>query len=161
MGAYRATRCGTRGSADRRRIVGFSRREAPGRRPAPRPQPEPSLIRLQNIRYSIGARSLFSDITWTVAPGDRVALVGPNGAGKTTLIRIILGEYTPESGQRIMSKGTRFGYLPQEAAERFEGTVLGRAMEAHRDLLEIRAALGALADELEHALAELARRPSI
>src|SRR6266446_647593 len=115
MRPYRATRCGTRGSAERRRIFRFDRREAPRSAPRPDPNPEHPLIRLQNIRYSIGAPSLFSDITWTVAPGDRVALVGPNGAGKTTLIRIILGEYTPESGQRIMSKGTRLGYLPQEA----------------------------------------------
>ena len=117
----------------------------------PTPTPERPLIRLQNIRYSIGARTLFSDITWTVSPGDRVALVGPNGAGKTTLIRIILGEYTPESGQRVMSKGTRFGYLPQEAAERFDGTVLERAMESHRHLLEMREELDALYDGLQHA----------
>ena len=73
-----------------------------------------------------------------------MALVGPNGAGKTTLIRIILGEYTPETGSRVVSRGTRFGYLPQEAAERFDGTVLDRAMEAHRHLLEMREELDAL-----------------
>ena len=129
--------------------------------PRPDPNPEPPLIRLQNIRYSIGARSLFSDITWTVAPGDRVALVGPNGAGKTTLIRIILGEYTPESGLRIMSKGTRFGYLPQEAAERFEGTVLGRAMEAHRHLLEMREELDALYEGLQHSLPDNPKLPAL
>ena len=77
-----------------------------------------------------------------------MALVGPNGAGKTTLIRIILGEYTPETGSRVLSKGTRFGYLPQEAAERFDGTVLDRAMEAHRHLLEMREELDALYADL-------------
>jgi len=127
----------------------------------PTPTPEPSLIRLQNIRYSIGARSLFSDITWTVSPGDRVALVGPNGAGKTTLIRIILGEYTPESGQRVMSKGTRLGYLPQEAAEKFEGTVLERAMEAHRHLLEMREELDALYEGLQHLAPDDPTLPSL
>lgn len=106
------------------------------------------MIRLNDIGYSIGARTLFDRVTWTISPGDRVALVGPNGAGKTTLIRIILGEYTPESGSRVISKGTRFGYLPQEAAERFEGTVLDRAMEAHRHLLEMREELDALYADL-------------
>jgi ATP-binding cassette, subfamily F, member 3 len=102
------------------------------------------MIRLQNLRYSIGARVLFSGLNWTLGPGDRVALVGPNGAGKTTLIRILMGEYTPETGHRVISKGTRLGYLPQEAAEKFDGTVLDRAMEAHRHLLEMREELDAL-----------------
>jgi ATP-binding cassette, subfamily F, member 3 len=159
---YRATRPGFRGSEERRRILRSNRRAATRRPPgAPTPTPEPLLIRLQNIHYSIGARSLFSDITWTVSPGDRVALVGPNGAGKTTLIRIILGEYTPESGQRIMSKGTRLGYLPQEAAEKFDGTVLERAMEAHRHLIEMREELDALYEGLQHLAPEDPSLPSL
>ena len=112
------------------------------------------MIRLQDVHYSIGVRVLFSDVTWAVAPGDRIALVGPNGAGKTTLIRILLGEYTPEKGNRVVAKGTRFGYLPQEAAERFEGSVLERAMEAHRHLLEMRSELDALYESLKDVTAE-------
>ncbi|MEO5617634.1 MAG: ABC-F family ATP-binding cassette domain-containing protein, partial [Candidatus Eisenbacteria bacterium] len=105
------------------------------------------MIQLQKLRFSIGQRVLFEDLDWVIAPGDRVALVGPNGAGKTTLLRVILGEYTPDVGARVMARGTRLGYLPQEAAERFDGTVLDRAMEAHRSLL-------AMSEELE----ELHRR---
>ena len=106
------------------------------------------MIQLQNIRYSIGARVLFEDLTWVLSPGDRIALVGPNGAGKTTLLKVILGEYAPESGARIMARGTRLGYLPQEAAEKFEGTVLDRAMEAHRHLLGMREELDSLHQRL-------------
>ncbi|MGE5692443.1 MAG: ABC-F family ATP-binding cassette domain-containing protein [Candidatus Zixiibacteriota bacterium] len=107
------------------------------------------MIRLQNLRYSIGARVLFSELNWNLGPGDRVALVGPNGTGKTTLIRILMGEYTPESGTRIISRWTRLGYLPQEAAETFDGTILDRAMEAHRHLLEMREELDALYHEMQ------------
>ena len=106
------------------------------------------MIRLNGIGYSIGTRTLFSDVEWVVGPGDRVALVGPNGAGKTTLLKIVLGEIAPERGTRVMSKGTRFGYLPQEAAESFEGTVLDRALDAHRHLLEMREELDALYQEI-------------
>ncbi len=106
------------------------------------------MIQLHGIRYSIGERVLFDDVSWVLSPGDRYALVGPNGAGKTTLLRIMLGEYTPEQGQRVLSKGTRLGYLPQEAAERFDGTVLERALEAHRHVLEMREEL----DELHAGL---------
>jgi ATP-binding cassette, subfamily F, member 3 len=119
------------------------------------------VIRIQNVRYSIGPRVLFSDITWAIAPGDRIALVGPNGAGKTTLIRILLGEYTPESGTRVISKGTRLGYLPQEAAERFDGTVLDRALEAHRHLLEMREELDAIYEGLASVAPEDPSLPAL
>src|SRR6266540_7540233 len=107
------------------------------------------MIQLQNLRYSIGERVLFSGLDWVLSPGDRVALVGPNGAGKTTLLKVMLGELRPESGSRVLARGTRLGYLPQEAAERFEGTVLERAMEAHRHLLEMREELDALHQRLQ------------
>ncbi|MGH7726436.1 MAG: ABC-F family ATP-binding cassette domain-containing protein [Candidatus Eiseniibacteriota bacterium] len=106
------------------------------------------MIQLHGIRYSIGARVLFDDLTWVLAPGDRVALVGPNGAGKTTLLRILLGEYTPEAGNRVLARGTRIGYLPQEAAEKFDGSVLDRALDAHRAVLDMRSELDALHQDL-------------
>ena len=112
------------------------------------------MIQLQNLRYSIGERVLFDGIDWVIGPGDRCALVGPNGAGKTTLIRVILGEYTPESGVCSLARGTRIGYLPQEAAEAFSGTVLDRAMEAHRQLLGMREELDALHQRLGNITAE-------
>jgi ATP-binding cassette subfamily F protein 3 len=102
------------------------------------------VIQLQDLRYSIGSRVLFDRLTWVIAPGDRCALVGPNGAGKTTLIKVVLGQLQPESGARVAAKGTRLGYLPQEAAERFDGTVLDRALEAHREVLGMREELDAL-----------------
>ncbi len=107
------------------------------------------MIQIQNLRFSIGQRVLFDRLNWVIAPGDRCALVGPNGAGKTTLIRVLLGEYSAESGGVVLARGTRVGYLPQEAAETFEGTVLERAMEAHRSLLGMREEL----DELHARLA--------
>src|SRR6185295_7276035 len=102
------------------------------------------MIQLQKIRYSIGQRVLFDDVDWVIGPGSRCALVGRNGTGKTTLIRLALGEIQPEAGARVLSRGSRVGYLPQEAAERFAGTVLDRALEAHRHVREMREELDAL-----------------
>ena len=97
---------------------------------------------------------LLDGLDWTLGPGDRCALVGPNGTGKTTLLRVALGEIAPASGTRVLAKGTRVGYLPQEAAESFEGTVLQRALEARREVLGMRQELDALHARLATARPE-------
>ena len=106
------------------------------------------MIQLQDIRYAVGQRVLFADVNWVISPGSRCALVGPNGGGKTTLIKVALGELPPETGARVLARGSRLGYLPQEAAERFEGTVLDRALEAHRHVRAMREELDALHQRL-------------
>jgi len=106
------------------------------------------MIQLQDIRYAVGQRVLFADVNWVIAPGSRCALVGPNGGGKTTLIKVALGELTAEAGARVLARGSRLGYLPQEAAERFEGTVLDRALEAHRQVRAMREEIDALHQRL-------------
>ena len=119
------------------------------------------MIRLHDLKYSVGARVLFEGLDWTIGPGDRCALVGPNGTGKTTLLRIALGELSPEAGQRSLSRGARIGYLPQEAAERFDGTVLERALEARRDVLAMREELDALHQRLAETTADLPELPEL
>src|SRR5689334_13858827 len=52
------------------------------------------------------------DVSFRIAPGDRIGLVGRNGAGKTTLTRILAGEALPASGH-VTSSGS-VGYLPQD-----------------------------------------------
>ena len=59
-------------------------------------------------------RDVLTGINLQVNPGEIVTLIGPNGAGKTTLVRITLGLQAPSSGQRLVKKGLRIGYMPQK-----------------------------------------------
>ncbi|HEX5118013.1 MAG TPA: ABC-F family ATP-binding cassette domain-containing protein [Pseudonocardiaceae bacterium] len=71
-----------------------------------------SLLRVENVTFSYGAHTVLSDVTFTVAAGDRLAVVAPNGTGKSTLLRLLAGDETPESGS-VTRVGT-VGLLPQE-----------------------------------------------
>jgi ABC transport system ATP-binding/permease protein len=51
----------------------------------------------------------------TISTGDRIGVVGINGTGKSTLLRVIAGVAPPESGEVRRGRGTRVGYLDQEA----------------------------------------------
>ncbi len=59
-------------------------------------------------------RELVHDLTWRLAPGERVGLVGVNGSGKTTLLRALAGDIDPAAGRRIQGQTIRIGWLRQE-----------------------------------------------
>ncbi len=57
-----------------------------------------SALELRGVSRMFGALSALSDITMTVEPGERRAVLGSNGAGKTTLFNCITGDFLPTSG---------------------------------------------------------------
>jgi heme exporter protein A len=60
-----------------------------------------------------GDRLLFSDISFSLKPGEFLQLTGPNGSGKTSLIRIVCGLITPERGE-IRWQGAQIRSLAEE-----------------------------------------------
>jgi ABC transport system ATP-binding/permease protein len=71
------------------------------------------LIVLEGLSYSIGGRSLFKNINFTVTSGMRIGLVGPNGSGKTTLLRLLRGEIEPSAGTVRKADSLRIVYFDQ------------------------------------------------
>lgn len=62
------------------------------------------MLRVESISYKLNNRPLLRDISFSIRPGEMIALLGSNGAGKSTLMRLLSGERKPDTG-RIMLYG--------------------------------------------------------
>ncbi len=71
------------------------------------------LIALEGVCHSLGGRTLFEGLDFTITAGMRVGLVGPNGSGKTTLLRLLRGEMSPDRGQIRRADALRVVYFDQ------------------------------------------------
>ena len=68
----------------------------------------------ENIGKSFGVRTLFSGLTFGIEQGEKVAFVAKNGTGKSTLMKILCGREQPDTGEVVLRKGIRLGYLEQQ-----------------------------------------------
>jgi ATP-binding cassette subfamily F protein uup len=75
-----------------------------------------SLLSAHGLSKSFGSHQVLVDVTLTLTAEDRVGLVGDNGSGKSTLARIMAGEQPPDSGELMLRRGARVGYLAQAPA---------------------------------------------
>jgi len=72
------------------------------------------MIIVRGLVVEAGIRTLVSDASFALHPGDKVGLVGQNGAGKTTLLRTLARLREPAAG--TVARSGRIAYLSQEAA---------------------------------------------
>ena len=113
------------------------------------------MLNLTGITVRLGGRTIIDDADANLPPRGRIGLIGRNGAGKSTLVRVIAGLLEPDAGSVAMPRGSRLGYIAQEApggdATPFE-TVLAADAE--------RSALMAESETCEdsHRLAEIHER---
>ncbi|MEG0261034.1 MAG: ATP-binding cassette domain-containing protein, partial [Lysinibacillus sp.] len=73
------------------------------------------VLQVNQLYKSFITDEILSGVKLEVQHRDRVALVGRNGAGKSTLLKIIAGQLSYDSGDIIIPKGVRIGYLEQHA----------------------------------------------
>ena len=123
-----------------------------------------SLLTASHLSKSFGAVDLFTDISFSIAKGSRLALIGPNGVGKTTLLRILVGLEEPSTGTVTRARALRIGYLPQEANFEVEGTLWDVCLQVFSDLRARQEELHRLEQQmadLERAEAALERYGSL
>ncbi|MGI6216995.1 MAG: ABC-F family ATP-binding cassette domain-containing protein [Coriobacteriales bacterium] len=70
-----------------------------------------------DVSKSFGDKVILDDVTWTVAPGDRIGLLGENGVGKTTILKLIQGKLEPDSGHIRIGKTVKMAVLSQRLEE--------------------------------------------
>ena len=92
--------------------------QAPGWQDAPDAKPLPAIrgrVEFQAVNFGYQAdRPVLKDISFTVEPGQSVALVGHTGSGKTTLVGLLQKFYLPASG-RVLVDGADLGAVTSES----------------------------------------------
>ncbi len=100
----------------------------------------PAMLTLNNITVRLGGNLILDRASASIPTGSRVGLVGRNGTGKSTLLKVVAGIGEADDGSVETSKGTRIGYVAQEApagsATPFD-TVLAADTERARLLAEL------------------------
>ena len=71
------------------------------------------MIQVNNVSKSFAGDPLLEDISFNIAPGEKIGLIGRNGCGKSTLFKMILGTESIDSGEIVIPNHYRIGSLEQ------------------------------------------------
>ena len=83
-----------------------------------------SYLQVENISKSYGDRVLFSNISFNINEGDKIALVAPNGTGKSSLLKILAGiEHSDRGGEVKFMRDIRVAFLDQNTAYNPDNTI--------------------------------------
>ena len=72
------------------------------------------VLTVNGLAKSFGSQTLFTDLSFDVKRGERVAIIGDNGTGKTTILKIINGLVKPDAGEIILGSRVHIGYYDQD-----------------------------------------------
>ena len=112
------------------------------------------ILSCQNISKSFGERTLLDGISFHIEEREKAALIGNNGAGKTTLLRIIMQEISADSGQVILARDSRIGYLAQYQDIQGDRTIYEELLSTKQYLLDMEIRLRELEHEMNSADAD-------
>ena len=87
----------------------------------PAPRSGQIVAEIKEAGKAFGAKRVFSNATFTIEKGQKIALVGRNGEGKTTMARMILGELEPTEGTIRLGANVNIGYFAQNQDDLMDG----------------------------------------
>jgi ATP-binding cassette subfamily F protein 3 len=106
------------------------------------------MVSVEQLTVEFSGHTLFDGITFLVNSKDKIALVGKNGAGKSTLLKIIAGLQQPTSGNLVVPKDLKIGYLPQHMIHHDGSTVMQETEKAFASIFEQQKLIDKLTTEL-------------
>lgn len=86
-----------------------------------------SLLAVKDLSLTLG-EPLFTDLSFTLHPGDRLGLVAANGRGKSSLLKLIAGALDPTGGEITRARGLKIGHVEQDAPSRLLALTLRDAV---------------------------------
>ena len=90
---------------------------------------------VESLSKSFGVRKLFSEITFHISEGDKIALIARNGFGKSTLLKILNGRDHADSGEVWVHKDIRIVMLEQENEFKPESEVWDHMMQMNHEVI--------------------------
>ncbi|MFE1950485.1 ribosomal protection-like ABC-F family protein [Streptomyces sp. NPDC059524] len=114
-------------------------------------------LSVKNVTKSYGTRTVLDQVTFTVRPGEKAAVIGENGAGKSTLLRLLAAAEAPDDGEVTVRFPGGTGHLAQTLALSADRTVqdaVDLALSELRDMeRRLRAAEEGLGEATQDELA--------
>jgi putative ABC transport system ATP-binding protein len=83
-----------------------------------------SVVQIENLHKEFGSVRALDGVSFSVEPGEWIAIMGPSGSGKTTLINILGGLDTPTSGRALVD-GVDVARLDESGLARFRAQKIG------------------------------------
>ena len=108
------------------------------------------ILSCQSICKSFGEKVILQDASFDIEEREKAALIGNNGAGKTTLLRIIMEEISADSGQVVIAKDKKIGYLAQYQDIHGHHTIYEELMTTKQYILDMEDKIRSLEQEMKY-----------
>ena len=108
------------------------------------------ILACQSICKSFGEKVILQDASFHIEEREKAALIGNNGAGKTTLLRIIMNEISADSGNVILAKDKKIGYLAQYQDIHGHHTIYEELLTTKQYILDMEDKIRALEQEMKY-----------
>ena len=108
------------------------------------------ILSCQSICKSFGEKVILQDASFHIEEREKAALIGNNGAGKTTLLRIIMEEISADSGQVVIAKDKKIGYLAQYQDIHGHHTIYEELMTTKQYILDMENKIRSLEQEMKY-----------